>query len=96
MKGNKEYEGLLEDYDTVGPIISDKLYDDENAKSVAKTMLKFYIKPAIEAISENNTKVAINIYENMTLDLMDYYNVDKNILKSKNYKGIARKREIIF
>ena len=96
MKTNEEYKPLLEDYDVIGPILSDKMYDDENCKDVAKTMLKFYIKPAIEAINDNNTKVAIKIYEDMTLDLMDHYEVDKSILKSKNYNGIARKREIIF
>ena len=86
---------ILEDYDTVGPIISEYIKNDENNFDIAKTMYNQYINPAIKNIMQGYNENALYIYENMTLDLMDHYGIDKDKLKSKDYenRGIARVRK---
>lgn len=95
MLDNPEYHPLLHDYNTVGPQIADKLYDDENGFLVSNALLNNFIKPAVEAINDNAYNAAINQYINMTVYLMDYYDLDKDQLSCyDSRKGIIRKREI--
>ena len=91
MKQNEEYLPLLEDYDNVGPIISDRLFNDENKEKIAQTMLLF-ISVAIDAIKDKEYKSAVNTYEYMTIYLMDYFNLDMNLLNSKKAKEFVRTR----
>lgn len=96
MKKDDKFKPVLEDYRIVGPIISDRIIDDENAYEVATIMKNNYIDEAIEFINENNYKDAINIYLDMTIDLMDYYDIDTSILQTEKYgteeKQMVRKR----
>jgi hypothetical protein len=94
MKKHEEYLPLLEDYKTVGPMIADKLYDDENCFWVAKTMKNNFIDLALDAIEYKEYDSAVNIYENMTYFLMDFYDIDYSLLSDQR-TGIQRKRELI-
>ncbi len=85
MKNNEEYTTLLEDYNTIAPMICDKIEDDENNTEVARSMMSNYIVPAVIFIDEKRYDTAIDLYECMTLDLMDYYNIDRKPLKG-NYR----------
>ena len=93
MKKHEEYLPLLEDYDVVGPVISDRLFNDENKDKIAQAMLLF-INEAIDSIKDKEYTSAINTYENMTIYLMDYFDLDMSLLNSKKAKEIVRKREI--
>lgn len=93
MKKEEKYFPLLEDYDAVGPLICEKLDEDPNKEKVANTMLSIFIKEAIDAIRDRAYNAAINTYENMTYYLMDYYELDMNLLHNTK-KEIQRKREI--
>lgn len=95
MKNTDIGLALLHDYDTVGPRISEKLHKDEKQTNIAITMLNGYIEPAIYFINEKDYETAQMIYENMTLDLMDYYGLDHNLLTAyeQNKKPIQRKRD---
>lgn len=86
---------LLHDYNTVGPLIADKIHEDEIQIDIAITMLNSYIKPAITFINKEDYETALMIYENMTLDLMDYYKLDYSLLTAyeQNGKSIQRKRD---
>lgn len=89
---------LLHDYNTVGPKIADKIHEDEEQVNIAITMLNSYIKPAIAFINKNDNETALMVYETMTLDLMDYYGLDYNLLTAYEKKGktVQRKREITY
>ena len=93
MKQQEDCLPLLEDYNVVGPMIGDKLFDDENCENVASVLFNIFIKGAIEAIEDQEYDDAVNLYLNMTETLMDYYDIDKGLL-SYNKKGWQRKREI--
>ena len=86
---------LLHDYNTVVPIIADNIYNDEEQIDIAITMLYSYIKPAISFINIQDNETALMLYENMTFDLMDYYNIDYDLLTAyeKEGKSLQRKRD---
>lgn len=84
MKENEECTLLLKDYDNVGPKIVECLNEDDNKIETAVTMLDFYIMPAIEYISVCDFDAAIDVYKNMTLGLMRYYELDVNMLSYVN------------
>lgn len=83
MKNDPECLPLLEDYDVVGPLICDRINSDDNKFRTAHVMLLEYVVPAIGFINNNDYDSAIEIYKNMTTDLMDYYGLDKSILTSE-------------
>lgn len=86
MKKDKNYQTMLEDYRIVGPYLSGKIMKDENKENIANVMNDFYIKSAISYINEQEYEEAVEIYLNMTLDLMDNYNIDQNVLRIDTYK----------
>ncbi len=94
MKQNEECLPLLDDYDTVGPIIADKLSNDEDKEFNAKIMLYFYIKPAIECIKKEEHDKAVGIYKDMTINLMHKYDIDTQLLSSEKKKSSARIRKM--
>lgn len=100
MKQDPKYDVILEDYRKVGPIISGRIEDDENSYEIATIMKNNYIDEAIEFINEEKYNDAVNIYLAMTVDLLDYYGIDMNVLQLDKYdteeKQIVRKRMSIF
>ena len=97
MKKDSQYDGLLKDYDKIGPMVSEKIRTDRNRLQIAIIMKFAYIDRAIELINKEQYDDAIKVYMRMTLDLLDNYGIDKSILDSDYYdlldKGKARKRE---
>lgn len=91
MKNNPECIPLLEDYDVVGPLVCDKMLEDENKTRTAHIMLCEYITPAINSINDNDYETTIEIYKKMTLDLMDHYEIDDSILSFNKKNGYQRK-----
>ena len=83
MKNEEELQPLLEDYDTVGPLICEKMLEDDNKTRTAHIMLAEYITPAITCIENNEYETAIEIYKTMTTDLMDHYQLDKSLLSQE-------------
>ena len=57
-------------------------------------MLNIFIKESIDAIKDKEYQAAIDTYENMTIYLMDYFNLDMSLLNSTKAKELVRKREI--
>ena len=70
---------ILNEYDTVGPIIAHKLKNDKNRKTVALHMLKDYIHPiATNLITkfDGNYDFAIEQYARMTKELIQRYGLE--------------------
>lgn len=93
MKKTPECLPLLEDYDLVGPKISQKIDEDENKTRTANIMLTEYINPAINCIKNKLYDSAIEIYKDMTLDLMNYYEVDTKDLSYQKEIEINKQRK---
>ena len=97
MKNDDRYETLLEDYDRIGPVVSEKIMNDENKVQIAAIMKGWYVDRALVLISQGEFEEAVATYMRMTLDLLDNYSVDKSILNSNCYdllnNGNARTRE---
>lgn len=70
---------ILNEYDTVGPIIAHKLKNDKNRKTVALHMLKDYIHPiATNLITkfDGDYDFAIAQYARMTKELIQRYGLE--------------------
>ena len=95
MKNDESLKPLLDDYDIVGPMICEKILDDENKTRTAHIMLAEYITPAFTYIENNEYETAIEIYKTMTKDLMDHYQIDKSVLsQEKSTMNIQRKMKL--
>lgn len=94
MKNTDECKPLLEDYDNVGPVISKYLDEDTDRVQTSLVMLNSYIKPAIDFIDAKNYDAAIDVYKDMTLSLMEFYDLDTDELSfMKENKSLQRKRK---
>lgn len=69
----------LEEYDKLGPIISDYLYKDKFKEVIAESMLNDYIIPSYKLIKEGNYIDACSKYIDMTYTLIDFYMGNKNV-----------------
>ena len=75
---------ILEAYDFVGPIIAERIMNDENKKQLAMHLLRDYIHPIAQNISmqfDGNYDFAINSYAQMTKELIKRYNLETLALK---------------
>lgn len=68
---------LLKEYKEIGPKIVENLYNDPDKEQIAQIMLNHYIKPAIETF-ENNKDDAVDIYIEMTNNLIDKYDINRS------------------
>lgn len=82
-KFRKEYlqkrpEGLkiLEQYDTVGPIVASCIMNDANREEVAKNVFINSIIPVVNDLCEEKNIEAINKYINMTNSLIAKYGLE--------------------
>ena len=79
LRQDMQYFPLLVAYEIVGPQIANALKEDKDKIRVAASMYYTYIKPTVEAIENNETENAVNIYKKMTLELAKRYNINTNI-----------------
>ena len=79
LRKDMQYFPLLVAYEIVGPQIANALKEDKDKIRIATTMYYTYIKPTVEAIENNETENAVNIYKKMTLELAKRYNINTNI-----------------
>ena len=67
LKQNSEYLPLLIEYDQIGPIISDNIVNDPDAKITAIENTRNFLIPCVEAIKAGNLDKAIEIYKSLVL-----------------------------
>lgn len=74
----KKQDGIkiLEEYDTIGPIISHCISKDEKREEVAKGVFMHSIIPVINDICENKYSEAIKKYSSMTKGLIKRYGLE--------------------
>lgn len=88
LKPDPKYFYLLLMYDIAGPAIAYNLSLDENREKIAKFMFSNYIIKAVNAIEENKTSEATNIYVAMTKSLARRYSVDTKYFTEINPEEI--------
>lgn len=70
------YIPILLEYDQVGPIISERLRNDEERKKIALESMKKYLLPCGQAYKNGNPLEALNIYQEMIKSLKIRYNLE--------------------
>ena len=87
LQENEEYFDVLKEYDTVGPVLADRLRNDENREVIAETLYEKILKPISVLVSEDKIEKAVESYYVMTLLLVNYYGLkhDYNNVKENGY-----------
>lgn len=75
LRGTKEGDNLLEEYETIGPKISNLLYLDPFRTDMVEKMGLQYIYPAISFINEGRFEDAKDTYIDMVNMLKERYHV---------------------
>lgn len=75
MINDENLKPLLIQYDIVGPMISHNLNEDPFKRTKSLMMLELYIKPIVNNINNQNYSNAIIMYEQMTNELLNSYNI---------------------
>lgn len=97
LKQFTEYLPLLIEYDQIGPVISNKLLQEENSKLAAIELLRNFLIPCANSIKIGNNDEAITIYKNMVTMLKIKYglfniSIDYDIKTSIEELGKGRIR----
>ena len=74
LQKDKQYAEILKVYDAIGPMVADKIINDENREQIALDLYKSSLLPIVEEINNNNYNRAIKHYLYMTLYLVSDYN----------------------
>lgn len=85
LQKDLHYLGILIEYDTIGPKISECLKNDEDALWIAKELLKHFIQPIIVLINNKNYDAAAVMYQNMTSMLKENYGIENSIMDIPDY-----------
>ena len=75
----------LIDYNTVGPVIANRIDNSEHKEEIAKNILKTYIEPALEKCNEKDFQGAVSIYEHMVKVLAIMFNATKETLEEYTF-----------
>ena len=76
MKGNKQYEPLLIEYDAVGPVIAMSIHSDAERLELSKQLMEQYIKPVCGLLGTKNYDEAVSLYKDMVFYLKDRYKLE--------------------
>lgn len=76
MKGNKQYEPLLVEYDTVGPVIANSIHSDAERLELSKKLMEQYIKPVCGLLGTKNYDEAVSLYKDMVFYLKNRYKLE--------------------
>lgn len=76
MKPNEALLPILYEYDIVGPVIADKIREDEQKESISKSLLFNHIMPVVEDIQNGYVMTAISKYGVMVNSLKEFYSID--------------------
>lgn len=89
LRGNKEYEYLLKEYDVIGPIISSRIANNPNELEKmhnAQNLLKGFIVPCARFINVEDYESAIITYTAMVNYLKNIYDINTpNLDNLDNY-----------
>ena len=73
MKKDQKYEGLLQEYNQVGPFLVRRIEADEEKREVAEYLFRSYIKPVCGLLDEGRHDEAVELYKTMVIKLEGKY-----------------------
>lgn len=87
LQQNKQYYDILKEYDVIGPVLAEKIWNDKNRKEIASGLYQNVLLPVHNLISDKNYEKAVEYYYIMTLMLVNYYGLKHNYneIKEKDY-----------
>ena len=87
LQKDEKYEQLLKDYDNMGPIIAEWILNDHNSFSLANDLYNKVLTKIALQIDKQNYNIAINLYQDMTLSLINHYGLAElyDSLKKNDY-----------
>lgn len=80
LQSDEKYSDMLDAYDLVGPIIVDKIQNDENRENVCYTLLGDIHNTCIHILDGNNEE-AVKNYGTMVKKLLNHYGLNYNEIK---------------
>lgn len=81
---NPEFYPILYEYDQIGPIIKEKLKNDNFKNMISFMMKELYLKPIILNIENKEYDKAIILYREMFLELKNFYKLNDIEIKEEN------------
>ena len=78
---------MIKGYDIVGPQIATKLFNDSFKEEIAYSMLNDYILPCLTLVQNGSYLEAVNLYDNMTMTLYNFY------FKKEDNLPLTRKKD---
>ena len=73
LQKDEKYAEILQNYDVVGPIIANKLKEDENKEKIAETVYESVLTPIAALVEDGEDEKAVEAYYQMTLLFINYY-----------------------
>ncbi len=80
LENDERYSDILDAYDLVGPIIVDKIQNDEDRENVCYEILSELHNICIHILDGNN-EAAVNNYKTMVMLLLNRYGLNYNQIK---------------
>ena len=75
MKQAGCYTELLEEYDTVGPVIAHAIEMNNDREALCEKLLHSYIEPIVLFVKNSKEQEAVEMYREMVFYLRKYYNI---------------------
>lgn len=88
LQPDERYTDALDAYDLVGPIIVDRIQNDENRENVCYDLLGSIHNTCIHILDGNND-AAVNTYSAMVSSLLNHYGLNYNEIKMNAMQGFA-------
>ena len=84
LQKNEKYHNILKEYDVIGPMIVECIELDDNKEKMANTIYKHILLPLDNKIKNKEYDHAVNMYQCMTMFLVEYYGLVLEYEKVKN------------
>ena len=87
LQVHEEYFNTLKEYDTIGPMLAERMVNDEEKEKLAKAIYSYILKPISKLVKQENYELATHRYFAMSLLVIRYYGLEDyyNELRKKDY-----------
>ena len=91
LQKDSKYYDVLKMYDTVGPMIVECIELDDDKEKIANTIFKNILFPLNDKINNHEYDHAVNMYQCMTMFLIEYYGLmpEYEKIKDRDYGYIS-------
>lgn len=94
LKLDMKYLELLLTYDIVGPLISAKMKNDKKGKELANYLYNNVLVKVVELLNKKDYMNAIKLYKEMTIELINRYNLNEQYLMVNEQVNVVDIKEL--